>query len=425
MERKPNVIPTKDQISAAVSERDKIAAYEAEKAMVTNEIYSTAVAPDDTPEGHLTAVEMMRKRTLNQMQQHQSNGVVKDPSLAEKPTTRIYEEMNEAKNNEQMRLRDEQLKKNMEQTQRYQQYTAEATNRNNNYVNPTENMQNYQQQPPVTPPPTVPPVNTYQSYGQNPSNIDPYILELSQPNYNAPFDVIPLPSKGKTYKSKKANIRVAYLTTADENILTSPNLLQSGEFLEILINRKILEPSLRYKDLLPGDRNAIMIWLRATGYGEMYPVTLLDENNEPFDTEINLNNLKTKESPVEPDEEGLYTFVLPLMKSTVKFKLLTCGEIDELEKTITEEQERGVPVNNTNTYKFERMIVEVNGSRDRNLIKDFAGLIRVGDAKALDNYIDEVESGIDLTIEVTTPGGGSVATFLPLNLNFFWPNIRV
>jgi hypothetical protein len=30
------------------------------------------------------------------------------------------------------------------------------------------------------------------------------------------------------------------MTTADENILTSPNLLQSGEFLEILINRKLL-----------------------------------------------------------------------------------------------------------------------------------------------------------------------------------------
>ena len=39
------------------------------------------------------------------------------------------------------------------------------------------------------------------------------------------------------------------MTTADENILTSPNLLQSGEFLEILMNRKILEPGLRYKDL--------------------------------------------------------------------------------------------------------------------------------------------------------------------------------
>ncbi len=424
---KPNVIPTKDQITAAAAERDKLAAYEAEKAMVTNEIYTTAVAPDDTPQGHMSAVEMMRQRTFNQMQQHQNNGVVRDPSLAEKPTARVYEEANQARNDEQMRLRDEQLRKNMEQTQKYQQYAAEATTRNNNYVNPMETMQNNYQQPPVTPPtpPTVPPVTNNQNFGQNPSNIDPYILELSQPNYNAPFDVIPLPSKGMLYKNKKSNIRLAYMTTADENILTSPNLLQSGEFLEILINRKILEPTLRYKDLLPGDRNAIMIWLRATGYGEMYPVTLLDENDEPFEAEINLNDLKTKELELEPDDDGLFFFEMPLSKAIVRFKILTCGDVDEIDRMVEMDKQNNIPVNNYSTYRFEKMIVEVNGNRDRTMIRDFANCMRIHDSKAFNDYVDSLESGIDLNIEVATPGGGSVATFLPLNLNFFWPNLGV
>jgi hypothetical protein len=154
-------------------------------------------------------------------------------------------------------------------------------NRNKEYYEqkPMQTQQTYQPQPssPVMSSTNYQPVHQTQG-------IDPYILELSQPNYNAPFDVIPLPSKGKLYKSKKANIKLAYMTTADENILTSPNLLKSGEFLEILINRKILEPELRYRDLLPGDRNAIMLWLRATAYGEMYPITILDEFDEPFDT---------------------------------------------------------------------------------------------------------------------------------------------
>jgi len=30
-----------------------------------------------------------------------------------------------------------------------------------------------------------------------------------------------------------------------------------------------------------------------------------------------------------------------------------------------------------------------------------------------------------LNIEVRTPGGGSIKTFLPLNLKFFWPNIKL
>jgi hypothetical protein len=441
MDKKPNVIPTKEQMSAAATEKAKLEAYETEKALVTNEIYSTAVAPEDTPQGHMSAVEMMRQRTFNQLQQQQQTGMVQDPSLAEKTAASAYADASREKNEEQMRLRDEQLRINDENIQKYQHQANKASSRDNNnpetntgLYNPTttydmnQNTQNNTNNNYYTPPtpPSVPPVNDYgNSYGQNPSNINPYILELSQPNYNAPFDVIPLPSRGKHYKNKKPNIRLAYMTTADENILTSPNLLQSGEFLEILINRKVLEPELRYKDLLPGDRNAIMIWLRATGYGEMYPVTLLDENEIPFDTEVNLNDLKTKECPIDPDDDGLYTFTLPIMKAVIRFKMLTCGEIDDLDKIIQDEKEKGIPVNNITTYKFEKMIVEVNGSRDRNMIKDFVSVMRISDAKSFDNYIEELESGIDLNIEVTTPGGGSVATFLPLNLNFFWPNFRV
>ena len=175
-------------------------------------------------------------------------------------------------------------------------------NNQNNYVPPVNNYV-----PPA--PPAQPPVYNTASYGQNPSNVDPHIIELSQPNYNAPFDVITLPSKGKLYPNKKASIRLAYMTTADENILTSPNLLQSGKFLEILINRKILEPDLRYKDLHIGDRNAIMLWLRATGYGEMYPVVLQDENGEEFETDINLDDLETKDLGAEPDADGLFDLI--------------------------------------------------------------------------------------------------------------------
>jgi hypothetical protein len=234
-----------------------------------------------------------------------------------------------------------------------------------------------------------------------------------------------LPSLGKAYKSKKKNIKLAYMTTADENILTSPNLLQSGEFLEILINRKILEPDLRYKDLLVGDRNAIMLWLRATGYGEMYPVTLLDENQDPFDTEINLNELKTKELTVDPDEDGLFNFILPLTKTNIRFRFLTCGDIDDIEKVLEKERENNIPINNGTTYRYEKMIVEVNGDRNKANIRNFVNSMRIPDAKAFDNYVEEIESGIDLNIDVKTPGDGSISTFLPLNLNFFWPDIRL
>ena len=427
---KPSVFPSKEQINTVLSEKEKKEAYEAEKLQVTDEIYTAPTILVDTPMGHANAVEMMRIRTMNQINSVKENGFAKDENLAETPTKSDYNKSNE----ELMRLRDAQLKKNQEDINTYQLREAEARNRNtqpnkftspsvstsepsNNYYNNNNGMNN---QPPTSN------NNGYNvDFGQNPSNIDPYILELSQPNYNAPFDVIALPSKGKLYRNKKQNVRLAYMTTADENILTSPNLLQSGEFLEILINRKILDPNLRYKDLLPGDRNAIMIWLRATGYGEMYPVSLLDENGQVFDTEINLNELKTIELDVSPDDDGLFSFELPLSKAFIRFKLLTCGDVDMIEDMNERDKENNALVNNSATYRLERMVVEVNGSRDRGIIRDFVNSMRISDAKKFNEFVDSLESGIDLNIDVQTPGGGSIATFLPLNINFFWPDIRL
>lgn len=420
---KPNVFPNNQpQKNNNLTDAEKLAAYEAEKAMVTNEIYNSQMQ-SDTPYEHMSAVEQMRLRTEAQLRQKKEMGVVKDPSLSERTTSVIYQQpTKEDAYNEQMRLRDEQLKKNLEQTQNYQRLSEEAMGRNKKYYEqkPMQTQQTYQPQP------SSPAMSTIdqQSFNQTPS-IDPYILELSQPNYNAPFDVIPLPSKGKLYKNKKANIKLAYMTTADENILTSPNLLKSGEFLEILINRKLLEPELRYKDLLPGDRNAIMLWLRATAYGEMYPVTLFDENDQPFETEINLNELPTIELNIEPDEEGLFSFIMPISKANVKFRLLTCGDIEKIEKILDQEKEMNIPVNNANTYKLENMIVEVNGDRNRVMIRDFVNYMRIADSKAFNKFVDSIDTGVDLNIEVRTPGGGSVKTFLPLNLGFFWPDIRI
>lgn len=453
MDKKPNVFPKQETTkpSTPLTEEQRIAQFEAEKKQVTNYIYEQSKTPppsqNEAPEnysvnGHVNAVEAMKMRTQQQLNQIQQSGIVQDQSLAEKTTARVVTQNSTNKIDEQIKLRDEQIRINNENIQKYQIQANEASARNNynpetqnGLYNPNpisnmnENVQgasnNYNNNYVPPTPPSQPPVNNTMSYGQNPSNINPYILELSQPNYNAPFDVIPLPSKGKLYKNKKANIRLAYMTTADENILTSPNLLESGEFLEIIINRKILEPDLRYKDLTVGDRNAIMIWLRATAYGEMYPVTLLDEFDKPFETEINLNELNNIELGAEPDSDGYFDFKLPVTKTDIKFRMLTVGDVEDIEVMVDADKSNNVPVNNLSTYRMERQLVEVNGNRDRNYIRDFANSMRIADAKALNDYIDKIESGIDLNIEVKTPGGGSISTFLPLNVSFFWPNFRV
>jgi hypothetical protein len=244
----------------------------------------------------------------------------------------------------------------------------------------------------------------------------------------APFDVIPLPSKGLLYPGQQGNVKVEYMTAMDENILTSPNLIKSGKVLDVLLERKVKESPVPFDQLLIGDRNAIMIWLRATGYGEMYPVKLTDPSSGvEFETEVDLSTLKTKELPegIEPDERGEFSFVLPRSKKKIKFKLLTVAD----EKTISSRAEKyekatKSQISNLLTYRLQAQIKEVDGNRDINFIQQFVNIMPAYDSLKFREYSDLIEPGIEMTTEVEGPTGNFQAP-IALGLNFFWPNVRV
>lgn len=272
---------------------------------------------------------------------------------------------------------------------------------------------------------TMPPTDQDFIQGNTPSN-EPKSNYVEDETKLPPHDLIPLPSEGKLYPNKKSKLRVAYLTAEDEDILTSPNLLQSGKYLETLVDRKILDDDMDYRSLHVGDRNAILLWLRSTGYGSIYPVKINDphNNNEEFETEIDLSHLNVVELKQEPDENGYFDFTMPTSGDHVKFKLLTVGDIEDIENQVEYEVNTlGYEVNRTVTYTLLKHLMEVNGNDDRNYIHYYIKNMVVGDSRAFRKHINSIESGIDMNVTVRTPGGGSVTTFLPIGPNFFWPDI--
>lgn len=250
---------------------------------------------------------------------------------------------------------------------------------------------------------------------------------LSKPQDNVPYDVINLPSEGLLYKNQKKGLKLAYLNAMDESIMTNPNLLQSGKFLEILINRKMLDTDLKYQDLHIGDRNAIMIWLRSTGYGPMYNIVLSDPNDpnyQEFNVDVDLSKIKVKNLGAKPNKDGHFERTLPVSGSNIKFRLLNVRDIDEIDEYI-EKMEAKLKYNDGNLFTLKKHIVEVDGDTDKEVISKFVERMRLGDVLDLREYVNSIESGMDMRITVRTPGGESVETFLPLNITFFWPNLRL
>lgn len=266
--------------------------------------------------------------------------------------------------------------------------------------------------------PNVEPMSS-QTMGVNKPNLDDYI-KPTKVVIDEPYDLIPLPSEGLIYPHKKTHIKVSYMNASDEDILTNPNLLQSGKMLDVLFERKIKEEGIDYKDLHVGDRNAIMLWLRATAYGNDYPVELYDpKTEEPFNMVVDLSELKTKNLKEKPDQNGLFTFKLST-GGEIKFKLLTIRDEEAIEDHVAGLKDSGTY--DVNTFTLKKHIVEVDGNNDREYVEKFVDIMRIVDSRKLKQKINDIESGIDMRINVKTPGGESITTFLPLNLSFFWPD---
>ena len=243
--------------------------------------------------------------------------------------------------------------------------------------------------------------------------------------YKVPYDIIELPSQGLLYPTKQSSVKVEYLTAYDENILTSPNIINSGKVIDVLLENKIKDLTFDIKDLLEGDRMAILLYLRTSAFGEEYVQPVIDPTTRKVvEGVVNLTEIKFKKLEIKPTKEGYFDFVLPKSQKKVVFRLLTGKDEEEITTTDEELMERtGSEVSTKTTLRLERAIMALDGVNDKIKISNTLKTLSLIDVRALNKYITEIEPGVDFSVIARTPGGGSVSTFLRINKNFFWPEL--
>jgi hypothetical protein len=246
--------------------------------------------------------------------------------------------------------------------------------------------------------------------------------QAGQMNFTLPHDVVTLPSGGVFYKTKKKVVKIGYLTAADENTLA--NVVTTGNIKEgiilNLVRSKLYETDIRPEELLEGDIEAIMLFLRNTSFGPEYNVTINDpDTDKPFPTTIVLDELNIKKPTVLPDNDGTFTTTLPKTGATVKLKPLSFGETLELEKMADSYPQGRIPPRVT--WKLMKHIVELNGNSDRNQISMFVDTMPIMDSKYIRKFLSENEPRLDLTKTILTPSGNKVDVAIAFGVEFFRP----
>lgn len=120
---------------------------------------------------------------------------------------------------------------------------------------------------------------------------------------NVDYEWVELTSKGECYPHKKAKVPVGCLKAIDENVMVSSKHILSQTVCDELLRLKILDNDFNPESLYVGDRNAILVCLRRTGYGN---IAINSNTNQTID----LSTLKYKEFNLKGDGNGYFNYLL-------------------------------------------------------------------------------------------------------------------
>ena len=246
-----------------------------------------------------------------------------------------------------------------------------------------------------------------------------------------PVAAVPLPSNGKVYPVGSPlhncqEVEIRAMTALEEDILTSQALLKKGTVVTELIKSCLLDKQINPASLLAGDRNALMVSIRITGYDRDYEAEVAcGECGVNSQRSFDLGLLPIKRLELEPVEPGknVFEFMLPYTKKRVKFRFMTGNDEEEIMATHERQKKLGLASDALVTTNLLYSIVSIEGIEDRNKIAQFTRLMPARDSLALRTYIRENEPGIKMRQEVSCPSCGYTEDVsMPLGVKFLWPN---
>lgn len=256
----------------------------------------------------------------------------------------------------------------------------------------------------------------------------------TQFNWALPTEFVELPSKGKFYPPghplhNVETVEIKYMTAKEEDILTDRALLKKGVAVDRMLENIIVDKNIKLDDLLIGDKNAILVTARMTGYGADYEAKVVCPSCfETVDHQFDLEELghldfeqALEEQEVEKTENNTFRVTLPMSKVTVECRMLN-GKDETIIAKNTLRKDRTNQASNTLTTQLALMIVSVNGDTDKVNKLQFINAMPARDSRYLRNIMGEITPNVDMTTAFQCPKCGETAALeVPLGAGFFWP----
>lgn len=248
----------------------------------------------------------------------------------------------------------------------------------------------------------------------------------------APTEFVRLPSAGKFYTQdhplfNQEYVEIRYMTAKDEDILTSKTLLKQGVAIDRLIESVVTNKRIKARELLSGDKNAILIATRNSGYGPEYTTKITCPSCKTVtENSFDMSELEFKETPdfdelkVRETEVGTFIVSLPRTKADVEVRLLTGKDEAEMMANLERKEKRGLPLSPL-TSQLNTIIVSINGITDKMSILQFVENMPSFDSRHLREVYSKVVPNVDLRQHFDCPRcGHEEEVDIPITADFFW-----
>ena len=206
-----------------------------------------------------------------------------------------------------------------------------------------------------------------------------------------PFDEIYLPSMGLFYSKNVSHIKVRALTGNDEILLSSPYLSQTGNAIKILLNNVVIDFDIEYDEMLLCDRDAILLFLRSTTYGDEIEMEFVcPECDSESKGALKISSIEAKELRVLPNENGQFEFILPSSLLKEEPTQINFSPLRISHTSATKDKKL--------MSRYMTQIDSINGNSDKKYILDFLKKMPIKDSKSLREFMDKVEPGFEETV---------------------------
>jgi hypothetical protein len=253
-------------------------------------------------------------------------------------------------------------------------------------------------------------------------------------NWATPTEMVALPSGGKFYPPghplhDEPTIEIRYMTAKEEDILTSRALLKKGVAIDRMLQNIIIDKSININDMLVGDKNALIVAARVTGYGPEYDTKVgcpsCGETTE-YSFSLDEDRFVDMEAGLEKNnvvltEHGTLLISLPTSKVTIEARMLRGSDELKLAKEAERKAKKKLD-EATLTDQFRAYIVSVNGDTSAFAIASFVQAMPARDSRYLRQSYSQCIPNIDLKQHFECSECNYTADMeVPLTADFFWP----